>query len=359
MKHIIIIAGLLSILGATSARALDELDARLAVLQAENAALKKLQKIEALERENAVLRKQVVSSPAFGGAVALHAAPVPPQAALRPVTEGYTDFSAQRRPTPAAPVPAYAKAPAYVSAVPLLAADRWAGGYVGGHAGMGIGEWPYRMHSSSSYSGTSYVPNAVCCGGTYVPYMQTTTTDSSVTSGPLGAIIGVQGGYRWQFGSFVFGPEFDLSASTTKQTRSQPMTYISTYSPPVQPPQQQAYQGVLASSLDWASTLRANVGYAAGDWLLFATGGFAIAGVDVQSSWTNGNRSIYPIGYTVGGGAEWAVGTNLSLRFEYLYLGLQKTTWTDQSTTMGNASTTYEISPSTHVVRAGVNWNFH
>lgn len=342
-----ILSALLVSTAVAQAGGLEELDARLSALHAENVALKKLQKIQSLEKENAELRRQI----GVGAESASPRAATPsPGTKVHFGPTEYIDVSGQRRSIAAPLQPAYAKViPA--SPDPAISASRWVGAYVGAHVGAAAGDWPYRMHGSSSFQSTYYVANPVCCGGTNVPYTSTTTYDSDTVAGPLGAVVGGQAGYRWQMGQLVFGPEFDLSASTAQQTKTTTVTYVTTSNPPFYPRQQYTGQSNVTASLDWIASARAQLGIAFGNLLFFGTGGFAVAGADIQSSWSASNKSFYPIGYIIGGGLEWAANENISLRMEYMYLGLQKETWQDQNFT-------FELDPSTHVVRTAVNWRW-
>src|SRR6185312_10048074 len=107
-----------------------------------------------------------------------------------------------------------------------------------------------------------------------------------------GAVGGVLGGYNWQYGNVVFGPEFDFSFSGMERT----------------------VPGVFAgdsftTKIEWFGTGRLRIGYAIDRALLFASGGFAyahvknsfdtvITGLPLISTNTSGFRW----GWTAGGG---------------------------------------------------------
>ncbi len=113
------------------------------------------------------------------------------------------------------------------------------------------------------------------------------------------------------------------------------------------------------ADIDWFSTLRGRVGYAAGPTLLYVTGGLAFADVDYSVSGTNGPTSFamsngsIETGYTVGGGLEWAFAPNWSLKSEYLYVDLGDQTVTSPGGTF-RSSTDLDF----HTVRAGLNYRF-
>ena len=114
------------------------------------------------------------------------------------------------------------------------------------------------------------------------------------------------------------------------------------------------------------ATVRGRVGYAAGEWLLYGTGGLAIA--DLKTSDTlsapsigvfSANSSAARAGWTAGGGVEYAFSRAWSTKLEYLYVDVK-----------GN---NYAIGPSAgfptgsvgilhddlreHIVRAGINYH--
>ena len=81
-----------------------------------------------------------------------------------------------------------------------------------------------------------------------------------------------------------------------------------------------------SSELDWFGTVRGRVGLAStSNFLLYATGGFAFGGAKATTLLTfplvtfTGKESGTKIGWTAGGGLEYAVGDHWSAKLEYLY----------------------------------------
>ncbi len=119
----------------------------------------------------------------------------------------------------------------------------------------------------------------------------------------------------------MFGIEADISALSADDTES-----ITTNVPSFFPETLTASQ-----DLRWLATVRARAGYAMGNWLLFATGGFAFGKVDYSYSFScpscganvvaSSADSSTETGWTAGGGAEYAFG-KWSLKGEYLYFDL-------------------------------------
>jgi outer membrane immunogenic protein len=73
----------------------------------------------------------------------------------------------------------------------------------------------------------------------------------------------------------------------------------------------------------WLSTARARAGYAIDHFLIFGTAGAAIADLRAGLIPQNAFISLGPqIGWTVGGGVEYAFTENWTAKVEYLYVGL-------------------------------------
>ena len=89
-------------------------------------------------------------------------------------------------------------------------------------------------------------------------------------------------------------------------------------------------------SSDWLITLRPRVGFAANNWLVYVTGGLAVANLKSNFSFTDtfagatesASISKTKAGWTVGVGTEYALMNGWSVKAEYLYvdLGSENTT---------------------------------
>lgn len=180
------------------------------------------------------------------------------------------------RPYAAAPVP-----------VPI---NRWAGFYLGGSVGYQWGD-----------------------------------VDNSPTK-PSGVLGGIQAGYNWQTGMFVFGGEADLSISNADDTFA-PWKF----------------------SNPWFGTVRARLGIAPWQGVLFyGTGGLAFG--ELEAEWAGGlSESRTTAGWTIGGGAEVALNQAWSVKAEYLYLSYAARTFTVTGVDNGF---------DTSLVRFGVNYRF-
>jgi outer membrane immunogenic protein len=142
---------------------------------------------------------------------------------------------------------------------------------------------------------------------------------------PSGIAGGIQAGYNWQNGNFVFGAEGDLNISNSDDTFA-PWKF----------------------SNPWFGTLRARAGVAAwNNFLLYATGGVAFGGLEAELNGLSESRSHF--GWTIGAGAEYAFNPNWSVKAEYLYLS-----FADRNYTVTGADHGFD----NNLVRFGVNYRF-
>jgi outer membrane immunogenic protein len=141
---------------------------------------------------------------------------------------------------------------------------------------------------------------------------------------PSGFVGGVQAGYNFQNGPWVFGVEGDIQAAGADDTFA-PWKF----------------------SNPWFGTLRGRAGYAFRNVLFSVTAGLAFGELRAQTfGWTESHTSA---GWTIGAGAEVMFAPNWSAKLEYLYIDLS----TSQFAITG-VSNGYSAS----VVRAGVNYHF-
>jgi high affinity Mn2+ porin len=125
-----------------------------------------------------------------------------------------------------------------------------------------------------------------------------------------GAIGGVQAGYNYRLPSgLLLGVETDLSFPNYF-TSNFVVSSIATA------------RSNVSEQWDYVGTARGRIGYAAGPWLVYATGGFAWAGERFLNTPTIGNPekaiSVRP-GWAAGGGVEYGFAPHWSVRLEYLY----------------------------------------
>jgi outer membrane immunogenic protein len=238
---------------------------------------------------------------------------------------------------------------------PVIPPASWTGFYVGLNAGYA---W-----------GTSDINTSAACG-VFVPFYFSCTNQAVVQASgtgslsPKGFVGGGQAGYNWQNGQFVYGAELDFDAFNLKANR----TVIS------------AYTGVAAGApfatstsinTDWLFTARGRFGLTVTpSMLLYATGGLALTEIKAANGFTDafnafgaGASRETKAGWTVGGGAEWMVARNWTIKAEYLYVDFGKVTAVATVTEpVGSPGASSALATSfdlkAHIARVGFNYIF-
>jgi outer membrane immunogenic protein len=157
-------------------------------------------------------------------------------------------------------------------------------------------------------------------------------------SDPDGFIGGGQIGYNYQINQFVLGLEADFQGADLK---SRATNFAGTVS--------------ASNEINWFGTVRGRVGYAFDRFLPYFTGGFAYGNVKNKITaptfaFSDDNTQY---GWTIGGGLEYAFTNNLTAKVEYLYVDLDKESFSVPGGTF-NANVETKFS----VVRAGLNYKF-
>ncbi len=170
-----------------------------------------------------------------------------------------------------------------VTAPPVQTTFDWTGFYIGAHAGFGRG-----------------ASNAVL-----------TDPATGATSNVFdGMIAGVQAGYNYRLASgLLLGVEADISLPNYLTSNSVVSSIATARSD-------------VTEQWDYVATARGRVGYAAGPWLAYATGGLAWAGERFLNSPANGTDEKVVntrVGWAAGGGLEYGFAPHWSVRLEYLY----------------------------------------
>jgi outer membrane immunogenic protein len=222
--------------------------------------------------------------------------------------------------------------------VPPPQAHRWTGFYAGGHLGGG---W--------SANGSATVTDPTGFVG---------IAPTSFSSSGKGSFIGgAQVGYNWQFASpLVVGVEGDWTGANLSETAG-----------PVPGPI--AYTSTLRRNVNSLFSVRGRVGYAADTMLYYFTAGGAWGrtGYSANTFNTIGRAPAYPTafnntaqGYVLGGGLEYALNTNWSVRAEYLYYHLGGASQNALGIpTPGNGFLNYSWNAfQANVVRVGVDYQF-
>jgi outer membrane immunogenic protein len=183
-----------------------------------------------------------------------------------------------------------------------------------------------------------------------------------------GVLGGAQAGYNWQYGQTVFGFETDFQGSGISGSSSVagPFGFAGGGAPALP-----AGTFTASESLDWFGTVRGRVGYLVMDRaLLYATGGLAYGQVTAATDFTApnvgasyiGRRSSTEIGWTIGGGVEYALTQNISAKLEGLYYNLGKETVVGAETPLIFAPNGYQHNKAFDtdggLIRVGLNYKF-
>jgi outer membrane immunogenic protein len=153
--------------------------------------------------------------------------------------------------------------------------------------------------------------------------------DADVAGGPSVDVDGIDGGiyagYNYQFDNWVVGLEGDAVISGADGSG-----------------------GGVNVEQTWSGSVRARAGYSLESFLLYGTGGLAVA--DIEASSAGASDSNTHLGWTIGAGVESMITDSVTARIEYRY-----TEYEDKTFSLG-APTSADLSTST--IRAGVGVKF-
>jgi outer membrane immunogenic protein len=193
--------------------------------------------------------------------------------------------------------------PFFGEAYEAPAGSAWEGLYAGGHSGYAFGHF-----EEDGFGDTDDVQ---------------------------GSLRGVQIGYNWQSGSWVYGLETDFALSQAEANDDDDDI--------------DADLDLERVGLDYVGTVRARVGWEAGRFLLFGTGGFAYGGLELYDDGDSERTS--QVGWAAGAGVEYKLTENSSLKVDYLFTDLG-------DETVDVDGDVRDIDFDTHLVRVGANYRF-
>ena len=147
---------------------------------------------------------------------------------------------------------------------------------------------------------------------------------SNSATSPSGIAGGIEGGYNWQRGNFVYGAEADIGISSAQATAA-PFQF----------------------SNPWFGTARGRGGLAIGNVLIFGTAGLSFG--DLRADSAGLTESHASVGWVVGAGVEVGFTQRWSAKAEWLYLDMMNQTYTLTGTNNGLAA---------NLIRFGVNYRF-
>jgi opacity protein-like surface antigen len=228
-------------------------------------------------------------------------------------------FSVSARAADMAPIP--------VAPIPIALPFDWEGFYVGVHTGTATSDVSFTQTDVS----WSCEAGALCIGPPPNPPTNINTGETG-TLRATNVIGGLQAGYNWVLpGPYLFGIEADISGTDISST-------VLT-SPPGDPSAVAQWN----DKVNVFGTARARLGYIAGPWLFYATGGFGWE-LDkfTRTQLTAPQSAAFPFidrnalqggaavtdthlraGWTAGAGVEWAFARTWTVKLEYLHLDMQ------------------------------------
>ena len=236
---------------------------------------------------------------------------------------------------------------AVLASFPALAADipvkapvaqapvySWAGSYLGLNAGYGWSR--FKVKDPAVFDGYEV------------------SDFSNFNFNGSGWFFGLQNGYNWQFGAWVFGYESDLQLARINGDK--------TFRAGIFDVPSGTFDTAVNSDINWFGTFRARLGYSfTPTTMIFATGGFAYGEVRSQLDFpfTRGAPSgrvavdtHTHYGYSAGGGIEHKIAPNVSVKAEYLYVNLGNH---NNSFLINGDTFTWRERAELHTVRFGVN----
>lgn len=238
---------------------------------------------------------------------------------------------------------------------PIAAATiNWTGFYLGGTVG---GLWTHNdggnLHALSN--------NAA---------LNSYSTGANSNDSKANVTFGANVGYNYQFGSnVVAGVELDYNWANADRHSN----FV--YTQPVwNGMADYTAEGYSRSKLNSYGSLRARIGYLVSpSFLIYATGGVAMGevkstgavseyltvfGQDLDLGARYGSRSKTLWGWTVGGGAEYALNRNWSVKAEYLYTDLGNKTYNFDISNQADYQFSSAQKNQFSVARVGVNYRF-
>ena len=208
----------------------------------------------------------------------------------------------------------------------------WTGFYAGGHLGYAWG--------SSNWTG------ARCSGSLDLAQ----PVDTFAETGSF--FEGLQAGYNYMLPNRVLiGAEIDASFPAFQNLAGISIGGISNFTSPTLGPV--SYSETVLSS----GTVRGRIGYAPGNWLFYATGGFAWSYDQLTltqlASGTTDMPFLWRLGWAAGAGVEVPVLPHWTARLEYLF-----TDYGTSGVLFANAGQRFNSDFSLQELRAGLNYQF-
>jgi outer membrane immunogenic protein len=269
--------------------------------------------------------------------------------------------------------------PAFAADMPLKAPPppagfSWDGCYIGGNVGWAGDRPTADLNPTGTYltaAGALAPPNAAGTGA--LPGDLAAVTNSLSTTGS-GVDGGVEVGCNKQFGQWVVGVEGDFDGTSLRDTLSAAFGPVISANPAFTV---SSHTDNVSVQADWYSTFRARFGFASDRWLVYGTGGFAVANLNSSTNVTFGSNGTSPVyanavhlgsssqlaaGGAIGGGVEYAFNDHWTAKVEYLFIALDTRGYNSPLVAPAGVAAGYAwnttLSEQIQTVRFGVNYKF-
>jgi outer membrane immunogenic protein len=206
----------------------------------------------------------------------------------------------------------------------------WTGCYVGVEGG---GNWGRSQH----YHDDPFAAGAAVLVG--LPQ----TGGINLSGGMAGGTLGC----NYQTGNFVFGVEDDFSWTNKRGSANLIPPFLPTVT--------------ATTSESWIGTFRARVGYAWDRWLVYGTGGAAIAREAYQlcsAAAGCGGGAANVAGWTAGVGVEYAFLGAWSVKAEYLHADFGRQNFAAAPAALGGLFAARDVTLRDDMARVGINYAF-
>lgn len=258
----------------------------------------------------------------------------------------------------------------------------WTGFYVGANVGYGRGSGDPVGWSSEDFDNGA--AGSVFLNLAFANSLSAARANYSQSNSIDGYFGGGQAGYNWQLspGGLVVGLETDIQWSGIDGSA----TTTGTFPLLNRPNEPLVVNATSMQGLNWFGTLRGRIGVPIGGdrFMPFVSGGLAYGETDSSATVTtrgittvnaastqlrcplpagctlNGSDTKTSVGWSAGGGMEWALPGNATFKFEFLHidLGSQTLTLVPTNGTIGNGYARAKFDNTYDVVRVGVNYRF-
>jgi outer membrane immunogenic protein len=226
--------------------------------------------------------------------------------------------------------------PVYKAPPPMVPIFSWTGWYIGGNIGYGWGE---STNPGISSTNILFGPN------------------SFPSLSPKGVIGGGQIGYNWQVNpNWVIGLEADFQGADINAAASHSVVNLANGN---------IGTTSLSERLDFLGTVRGRLGWAAGNWLFYGSGGLAYGDVHSAIGFSSpadaiafaGSHSETRVGWAAGAGINYAFTPNWIIGVDYIHydLGHTNVTGTDPVNVITTAAS-HNVAGD--VVRGVINYKF-